>query len=555
MASAEEHNEGLRAENEQLKARLAEFEETLWAIRSGQVDALVGMNEVFVVESAEATSNRFRGQVLGQINDVVVATDNDGHITYLNPPAERYYGVTSTDVLGFPLTHLYSVKWNGPLDEAAFDRELAETDHWRGESIHRDRSGKEMAVESSVSVLRNAEGIAEGRLAVVRDIGQRLRAQRSLEDSAQQKDYFLATLAHELRNPLAPLTNGLELLRSGPMDPEQEPALHMMQRQLDHLVRLVDDLMDVSRISRGKLELRKEPVLLDQVLDMAMEASRSIIEGRRHTVHEHRAVEGVRINGDPTRLTQIVTNLLNNAAKYTPVGGRIDLIAEVEGEQAVVRVKDNGIGIGSAVLEKVFDLFIQAEPVQHGASGGLGIGLHLARRLAVMHHGTLVGHSPGEGQGSIFTMRLPVLAPQSPVRRAPEPEVQGEHRHYRILVVDDNRDAAFSMGAILRRNGHRVEVTYDGTEALVRGAELQPDLVIMDIGMPGMNGYEACRMMRERTWGRAASIVALSGWGQEADRQRSMDAGFDRHMVKPISMATLLALLTDLSRRSTPSEA
>jgi PAS domain S-box-containing protein len=542
-------NAQLRSENENLRIRLTEFAETLEAIRTGAVDALIAGKDVFLLESSEASSNRFRGQVLGQINDVVVACDTEGRITYLNPPAERYYGVAAADALGFPSERLYKVRWEHPEDQASFRDALERYDHWRGEHIHVLRNGIEAHTESSITVLREATGERTGTLAVVRDIGQRILAKQAMEEHARQKDQFLATLAHELRNPLSPITNGLELLKDGDTDAElRDLSIDMMQRQLEHLVRLVDDLLDVSRISRGKLDLRKEPVVLQEVLSMAVEASNPFIKSRGHQLHTLYGPAPLHVFGDPTRLTQIVTNLLNNAAKYTPEGGRIELQLCEEGGQAVVRVKDNGIGLSQTLVERMFDMFYQAPNNAPGTDGGLGIGLNIARRLAIMHKGSLVAESDGTGQGSTFTLRLPLVPQAAPVVPTRPHRTNGVATNaIRILVVDDNRDAAYSLSAILRRTGHQVEVAYDGQEALDKGEAFKPQLVVMDIGMPVLNGYEACRYMKALPWGQAARVVALSGWGQEEDRRKSFDAGFDEHFVKPIDTKVLKDLVASMA--------
>lgn len=386
-----------------------------------------------------------------------------------------------------------------------------------------------------------------GWIAVITDITRRKELEAALQDADKHKDHFLATLAHELRSPLAPLKNGLQLLRLVEDDAGERANMQdMMERQLDHMVRLVDDLMDLNRISRGKIELRKERIDLNKVIDAAIETCRPIIEQQEHHLERTGAGQKVQVEGDPARLTQVVANLLSNAAKYTPPGGSIALSLERSEHSAVIRVRDNGIGIDPTGLPRVFDMFAQVAP-RHSTSagGGLGIGLNIVQRLVTMHDGTVEARSEGRDKGSEFIVRLPVLKEgTASVERTEPPEgtsaVAVERK--RVLVVDDNTDAALSMSLLLRKRGHTVEVAHDGLSALQLGAEFKPDIVLMDIGMPNMDGYEACARMRKEKWGKRATIVALSGWGQQEDRMRSQEAGFDRHVVKPIDRATLEAI-------------
>ncbi len=395
----------------------------------------------------------------------------------------------------------------------------------------------------------NEEGKVERWFGTNTDITEQKLAEEALEESSRHKDHFLATLAHELRNPLAPLKNGLQLMELAPDDPSViNDTRGMMTRQLDHMVRLVDDLMDLSRISRGKLELIKGPTELSSVLDTAIEATKPLMDRKEQDFQVNIVRNDLVVNGDQARLTQVVVNLLNNAAKYTPSRGRISLTVDEHDGEAVITVKDNGIGIDPSALEHVFDMFAQVEGSHNDhAAGGLGIGLNIVRRLVHMHHGSVVGHSDGVGHGSEFEVRLPLMRKAGPARSAPS---KGEHGGNtgggRVLVVDDNQDAALTMALILRKLGHEVKVAHDGEQALDAGAAFLPDLILMDIGMPKLNGHEACVLMRKTPWGRKARIVALSGWGQDEDRKRSMEAGFDTHVVKPIERSTLM----DLADRS-----
>jgi len=381
---------------------------------------------------------------------------------------------------------------------------------------------------------------------VITDITQQKLAEEALEESAKHKDHFLATLAHELRNPLAPLKNGLQLMELAPDDPQLlETTRAMMVRQLDHMVRLVDDLMDLSRISRGRIDLVKEDVLLSEVIGTAMEATKPFIERSEHHLRVDISTEELVVHGDAARLIQVVSNLLSNAAKYTPRGGRIDLRVGREQENAVISVKDNGIGIDPAAIDRVFDMFAQVDPVQKGQnSGGLGIGLNVVQRLVQMHKGEVQGRSEGLGKGSEFIVRLPLIAaPEKQMYVALKPETPTTNR--RVLVVDDNEDIALSMSLLLKKYGHVVHVAHDGEHAVTLAASFLPDVILMDIGMPKMNGYEACAAIRATEHGKRVHIIAVSGWGQDEDRKKSQDAGFDGHVVKPIERTTLERVIAE----------
>jgi PAS domain S-box-containing protein len=533
-----------------LQQRVNELEDTLHAIRTGQVDALVDGTDIYTLESAESASNRFRGQVLQQISETVIAVDNEQRITYINEATEVQYDRRATDVIGLPIAELFEYRWNDPADEQAARDGLREHGHWRGENIHVRRDGQVLHVESVINVLRDETGERIGLLAVMRDISQQVKHRAEQTESARQKDHFLATLAHELRNPLAPLMNGLQLLEGDDVDRDLIATTRaMMQRQLDQLVRLVDDLLDMSRISRGKLELRSERLDLEKVLNMAVETSKPLIDRNGHHLNVLVEPGFYPVHGDSTRLTQIISNLLNNAAKYTPSGGAITVELLAHDGHALVRVLDNGIGIGPEEVERIFDMFTQVDASVQGA-GGLGIGLNIAQRLAVMHGGQLEVHSDGRNKGACFTLRIPLVEITFGHTTDVAHTRIGVHSGVRILVVDDNKDIAYTMVMLLRKAGHQAEAANDGQVALRIGARMQPHLVLMDIGMPVMDGYETCRRMRAQRWGQRARIVAISGWGQEEDRKKSRDAGFDGHVVKPMERATLERLIVEVNQRS-----
>ena len=380
------------------------------------------------------------------------------------------------------------------------------------------------------------------------DFIERTRFVEALKDADRRKDEFLATLAHELRNPLAPIRNGLQVLRLAKGNDEAvEQTRTMMERQLEQMVRLVDDLMDVSRISRGKLELKKERIQLAKVLNSAIETSRPLIDQMGHELTVMLPAHSVIVDADMTRLAQVFLNLLNNAAKYSDRGSHIQLTAERQGSDIVVTVKDNGIGIAADQLPHIFAMFTQVDRSLEKAQGGLGIGLTLVKRLVEMHDGRIEAYSEGPGKGSEFVVRLPVVVEASVPQQADERHETSMKSTLRILIVDDNRDIANSLAMMLRVMGNDTRTAYDGEEAVLASDEFRPDVILLDIGLPKLNGYEACRRMREQANGKRVIIIAQTGWGQDADRQRTHEAGFDHHLVKPVDPTALMTLLAGLS--------
>jgi PAS domain S-box-containing protein len=365
-----------------------------------------------------------------------------------------------------------------------------------------------------------------------------------------RKDAFLATLAHELRNPLAPIANSLEAMRSSNNVTQQTSSRAIIERQVGQLVHLVDDLLDVARINQGKLELRRRRVLLADVLHAAVETSRPTIEGQGHSLMITQPEEAVWLDGDLTRLAQVFANLLNNSAKYTEPGGSIRLTATAAAGEVTVTVRDSGVGIANDLLPHVFDMFVQADRSLERAQGGLGIGLTLVRQLVQLHKGTVTAHSEGPGRGSEFVVRLPRAEPpaERPLPQA-KPAATSLPR-LRILVVDDNRDAVESLTLLLKLTGQTVTSAHDGHQALTEFAAFDPDVVVLDIGLPVLNGYDVARQIRA-TSKRHVLLVALTGWGQDDDRRRTVEAGFDHHLVKPVDFEALKSLLSALPQPET----
>jgi PAS domain S-box-containing protein len=480
-------------------------------------------------------------------DDAIVSKTVDGVIRSWNAGAERLFGYAPDEVIGRSITLIIPPE---RLDE---EHEILariargeRVDHF--ETVRVTKHGRRIVISLTVSPVRDGAGRVVGASKVARDITDRKRAEEALRDADRRKDEFIAVLAHELRNPLAPLRNGLHVIRLSAGDAHAvTQAGSMMERQLGHMVRLVDDLLDVSRISRNKMELRRARVLLADVLSSAVETARPAVESAGHDLVVSLPPAPVYLDADLTRLAQVFGNLLTNSAKYTEPGGRIWLAAERRGGEVVVSVRDTGIGIPADALPTIFDMFSQVDRAMERSTGGLGIGLALVKGLVEMHGGTVTAESAGPGKGSLFTVRLP--APEAaqqvvPATPAGGPARKGPKR--RILVVDDNRDAAGSMATLLKLLGNEVSTAHDGVEAVQAAEQFRPEVVLMDVGMPNLNGYEATRRIREQPWGRGMMVIALTGWGQEGDKTRSQEAGCDGHLVKPVNLSDLEELLTEL---------
>jgi PAS domain S-box-containing protein len=500
-------------------------------------------------ERALCDSHRRLQGILASIPLAVVVIDAaSGRFSYMNERAIELYGC---DYLGVDLeSHLEQIAALRP-DGTPFPTEALpatrvmrarETVHGEEMLIHR-ADGKLFPVAVSCAPLFDGQGHLDAVIGVFEDISDRRRAEASLQEANRRKDVFLATLAHELRNPLMPIRTGLDLLQAllGDADACEEP-LRIMDRQFTHLVHLVDDLMDLSRISRGKVELRKELLDLAQIVDAALEMAKdTAVAGRRHLSVSVPA-EPLTVEGDRVRLVQILANLLNNAAKFTDEGGRIALRVARRGQEVQIEVEDDGHGIAPARLGEVFEMFSQAEA---GQGVGLGIGLNLVRSLVALHGGSVTAASEGQGRGATFTVSLPLCQdePPRPVRPETADAGQDSVSQCRVLVVDDNRDIAEGLCLLLTTLQADVRVANDGHEALRVCADWTPTHVLMDLGMPGMDGYETARRLCAAHPDRAFRLVAVSGWGQDEDRKRAREAGFDQHLVKPVGVAALKSLL------------
>lgn len=496
---------------------------------------------------------RFRG-LLEKLPAGAYTCDPHGLITYfnqhavqlwgrsprLNDPVDRFCGSFKLYALdGSPISH----------DQCWMALALKNSLEYNGHEIIIERpDGQRCTTLAYANPISDETGRLVGAVNVLVDISDRKRAEDALKEADRSKNEFLATLAHELRNPLAPIRAAVKILElKAKVTPDSRAALEVIDRQTRQMARLIDDLLDIARITSNKLELRKERIQLREVFNMAVETSRPLIDQRGQKLTVKTPAQPIYLDGDVVRLAQVVSNLLNNAAKYTERGGQIWLTAARRGHDAIVTVRDTGIGIPRESLPRIFEMFTQADRSSYQSSGGLGIGLTLVKRLVQMHGGNIMAHSEGTGKGSEFSLALPMMDRPPRVKAKRVKQVTGSDSGRgtpcRILVVDDNRDSAESLGLLLELLGNEVRVVHDGLTAVRIADEFQPRVVLMDIGLPSLNGYDAARQIRQQPSGAQAVLIAVTGWGQEVDRQCSRDAGFDHHLVKPLDPDTLTTLL------------
>jgi PAS domain S-box-containing protein len=474
--------------------------------------------------------------------------DGEGRYLYRNPASERAIGRTAEQYLGRTDYDLFPkdiaeqfVANDAAVLTSGLSQRFVETNRVD------DHERRILVVKFPIRLAgrRCAAGVAI-------DITEQLEIEEALRAADRRKDEFLATLAHELRNPLNPLRNAAAILRhAGSGDGEEAWARDVIDRQVAQMARLLDDLLDVSRITLNRLELRKQPVVLAEVVEHAVETSRPLMDQARHTLRIQLPEEPVRLDADPVRLAQVFSNLLNNAAKYTPPGGHISLSARALPHEAEICVRDDGIGIEPRYLPHVFEMFSQLKSASAHSQGGLGIGLSLVKSLVEMHAGSIEARSAGSGKGSEFLVRLPLSTRALEDAPVPSDEKQpGAAR--KILVVDDNRDSADSTAILLSLQGHDVRRAYDGQAALEEAEAFQPHLVLLDIGLPKLDGYEVGRRLRGQPWGKGCMLVAMTGWGQDEDKLRALQSGFDRHMTKPVDIVQLSEVLAELGRGGRP---
>jgi len=498
-------------------------------------------------EQLRRSEERFRLLVDGVEDYAIFMVDPDGHVSSWNSGAQRITGFAADEVIGEPVATFYAPEdavagRPGEDLRAAMLYRRGQQSGWR---MRKDQT--RYWADVITTSLRDAHGELRGYALVMRDMSERKRME-AMEEQGRRVTEFLAMLAHELRNPLAPIRNALGILAaSRETSPQVAWCREVIERQTTHLTRLVDDLLDMSRITRGKLQMNGGPMDVNAAVQRAVEAAKPLIDGRHHRIDVRTTTEALPVNGDMTRLTQVVLNLVNNAAKYTPEGGHIEVDVYAEGDEGVVRVRDNGLGISPELLERVFDLFAQGERTLDRSEGGLGIGLTLARRIVILHGGSITAQSEGAGKGATFTVRLPRLRLERMPSEAQETglDLPPNTRKRSILVVDDNNDAASSIAMFLRMMGHDVEIEHDGSAALDRIMSRPPEIVLLDICLPGLDGYEVARRVRERPEGQGIRLYALTGYGQEEDRKRALASGFDAHLVKPVPPNQLIQLIEE----------
>jgi PAS domain S-box-containing protein len=482
--------------------------------------------------------------VLSSTPDLAYVWGLDHRFTYVNEGLLRMWGKTWDEAIGKNCLELGYEPWHAEMHDREIEQVRATRRPLRGEVPFTGTFGRRIYDYILVPVI-GADGEVEAVAGTTRDVTDRKEMEQELRDQDRKKDDFIALLAHELRNPLAPIRNGVNILRLAGADERAiRETREIMERQITHMVRLIDDLLDVSRINRNKMELRLSRITLAEAVDSALETARPLVDAGGHELSISMPEAPIYLEADLTRLAQVFSNLLTNSAKYTPHGGKIRLAAAARGGDVVVSVTDDGIGIPHASLPNIFDMFSQVDRSVEKATGGLGIGLALVKGLVEMHGGAVAASSDGEGRGSTFTVTLPMVAP--PAAPAPAPRRNGQPEVLRrILVVDDSRDGADTLAQMLRLLGNDVRTAHDGLEAVEAAGEFLPEVVLMDVGMPLLNGLDATRRIREREWGRRMTVIALTGWGQEDDKQRSREAGCDGHLVKPVDLDDLEKLLGD----------
>ncbi len=500
-------------------------------------------------EQARRGSEDRLSAMLGSITDAFMTLDADWRYVFVNEHSETHWGLRREKLLGSTIWELFpdavGSEAHRQLHLAMEQRVTVEYEYfhapmrkWYGSRAYPTEAGGLAVYSRDITEQKANE--------------QQMRQLASdLVKADQRKNEFLATLAHELRNPLAPILSGLEVIKHAANEPATvERSRTVMERQALQMVRLIEDLLDMGRINADKLELRPESVVLADIINHALDACAPGLQQAGHSARVSMPAEPVLLHADAPRLVQVFANLLTNAGKFTPDGGSITIEATVEGDTAVVCVSDTGIGIPAEKLDDIFEMFSQVDQSLERGHQGLGIGLTLVKRMVLLHGGSISARSEGAGKGSTFVVRLPI--DRSHVtgvagEEAPTREVGGLRR---VLVVDDNRDAADAVALLLSLAGHKVEVAYDGPEALQRALDCHPQVMLLDIGMPGMNGYDVCRIVREQSGGDRVRIVALTGWGNEDDRRRSLEAGFDAHVVKPVNELTLLEVVAGRNERT-----
>jgi PAS domain S-box-containing protein len=518
---------------------------------------LIGIVVVFrdVTDRKRAEHTRaWLATIIDSSDDAIVSKTLQGIVTSWNPAATQLFGYEPEEIIGKPIITIIPPDLHAEEDGImARLRRGERIDHY--ETVRLAKDGRRIDISLTISPMRNEDGAIIGASKIARDITERRRTEHLLREADRRKDEFLATLAHELRNPLAPICAAAELLKHAKsLAPELRVATAILERQARHMTHLVDDLLDVSRITSGRIRLHPEPVELAHLLRAVIEAHRQPAETSRHQITFAPTTQAVHVTGDRVRLTQVFANVLHNAIKYTPPGGKIEITLRTEEEQAVVSIRDNGMGVPAEMLTHIFEPFAQLDRSYERPDGGLGIGLTLAKRLVELHKGHIQANSAGIGKGTEFRVRLP--AGTAPVAQAPSASSADSDFSVtrRVLIADDNHDAAVSLSMLLQSMGHETRVVHDGIEAVEEAEVFHPDIVLLDLGMPRLDGYETARKLASRPWAADTRIVAVTGWGQDADRKRAKAAGFHRHLVKPVDLDALQQVMSgDSAQRDPPS--
>ena len=498
---------------------------------------------------------RLLASIVESSDDAIIGKSLDGIIQTWNAGAERLFGYTSEQAVGRHISFVIPPERLSEEEQIiASLKEGKRIEHYETERVRSD--GQRITVSLTISPIKDDSGNVIGASKIARDVTERKRLEDDLRRLAtdlsaadRRKNEFLATLAHELRNPLAPMSNMLEVSKRANGDSEILKRAHdTIERQLDQMIRLVDDLLDWNRITHDRLELRRSEVELSSVIQQAVEVAHPLIDAASQRLILDLPSEPIYLNADRARLAQVFGNLLNNSSKYTGPEGTISLTAKRIDGEVLVAVKDNGAGIPQDKLDSIFDMFMQVDRTSEQSQAGLGIGLTLVKRLTEMHGGSIEARSDGAGQGSEFVVRLPILSKPALLSQ-PDTAVESSPER-RILIVDDNRDSADSLSMLLEITGNKTYMAHDGIEALEAIEKYRPEVVLLDIGLPRLDGHEVCRRIREKSWGKDIVIIALTGWGQEDDRRKSEEAGFNGHLVKPVDYDELLELLSSLTTRS-----
>jgi PAS domain S-box-containing protein len=487
-------------------------------------------------------------------HDAIVSKTLEGRILSWNRGATRIFGYTPEEAIGRQITILVPPELRDEEEQILIKLKRGERiDHFDTTRVAKD--GRRIPISLTVSPIRDSRGVIIGASKVARDISERIRAERAvqereeaLREADRRKDDFMALLAHELRNALTPIRYALAMSAKGGTPEQQKRAEEVIGRQLMNMSRFLDDLLDISRITRSTLELKKNPTELIFIIGNAIETARPILNAKHHNLSLDLPKRAVHLEADAVRLAQVFSNLLINAAKYTDPGGQIELRAAQEGEEVVVAVRDNGIGIAADMMPRLFTVYSQSRMALGRAEGGLGIGLSLVRGLVMLHGGSVDARSDGPGSGSEFTVRLPIgnsLEKRASGGSDAETPVAGAG--LKILVVDDSRDAADTCATLLELSGHHVQTAYTGRRAFELAEAFRPHALLLDIGLPDLDGYQLAQEIRATPWGRSIALIAVTGWGQEEDRRRAFAAGFDHHLTKPIAAETVESLLQSLS--------